>query len=264
MEKLHNRFKEKSFRRWSCRLTTSCLKSAILAGFLTVIFVSTVNADELVMKNGDHLQGIVISMSLGKLVFKTSYAGEITIKWDEIASLTTKEPLEAYLRNEKTLMGKMKVNKDGALILQPADGSPPVPISMAQVKTLEHPKPPTGWDFSGNVSAGVSKETGNTNTQKYKLIANATISKSSHEIKLYGEFHKEWSKEKLSKDNGLGSATYKHFLTKKWFAFGNGTAQMDKFADLDLLGNVAAGPGYGSPARMPRPMIGGRPYRNDP
>jgi len=244
MKKLHSRFNEKSLRQGSHRLVKTCLKSAIFAGLLMIFFVNAANADELLMKNGDRLQGSVVSMSLGKLVFKTSYAGEIKIKWDEIARLTTKEPLEAYLRNEKTLMGKMTVTKDGALILQPADGSPPVPISMAQVKTLEHPKPPTGWDFSGNVSAGVSQETGNTNTQKYKLIANATISKSSHEIKLYGEFHKEWSKEKLSKDNGLGSATYKHFLTKKWFAFGNGTAQMDKFADLDLLGNVAAGPGY--------------------
>ena len=244
VKKLHNRFNEKSLRQWSYRLTKTCLKSVMSAGLLTVLFVSAANADELLMKNGDRLQGSVVSMSLGKLVFKTSYAGEISIKWDEIASLTTKEPLEAYLRNEKTLMGKMKINKDGALILQPSDGSPPVPISMAQVKTLEHPKPPASWEFDGNVSAGVSKETGNTNTQKYNLIANATIHKFPHDIKLYAEFHKEWSKNKLSKDNGLGSATYKRFLTRKWFAFGNGTAQMDKFADLDLLGNVAVGPGY--------------------
>jgi len=59
---------------------------------------------------------------------------------------------------------------------------------MAQVKTLERPKPPADWKFSGNVSAGASKETGNTNTQKYSLIANATISKLPHEVKLYAEF----------------------------------------------------------------------------
>jgi len=220
------------------------VKSAILAGLLTVLFVSAVNADELLMKNGDRLKGTVVSMSLGKLVFKTSYAGEITIKWDQVARLTTEKPLEIYLRNEETLMGKVKMTKDGNLILEPADGSPPVPITMAQVKTLEYPAPPAGWEFDGNVSAGASKETGNTNTEKYSLIANATISKLPHVVKLYAEFHKEWSKEKLNKDNGLGSATYKRFLDHKWFVFGNGTAQMDKFKDLNLLGNVGAGPGY--------------------
>jgi len=61
------------------------------------------------MKNGDRLKGTVVSMTLGKLVFKTSYAGEITIKWDQVAKLTTEKPLEIYLRNEETLMGKVIV-----------------------------------------------------------------------------------------------------------------------------------------------------------
>ena len=244
MKNPNNRFNEHSPRRGPNKLISACMKSAILAGLLTVLFVSTVNADELLMKNGDRLQGTVISMSLGKLVFKTSYAGEITIKWDQVAKLTTEKPLEAYLRNEQTLIGRVVAQEDGTVVFHPADGSPSVHVPLAQVKSMERPKPPAGWEFGGNVSAGVSKETGNTNTEKYNLIANATISKLPHEIKLYAEFHKEWSKNKLSKDNGLGSATYKRFLTKKWFVFGNGTAQMDKFKDLDLLGNVAVGPGY--------------------
>ncbi|MCJ7684612.1 MAG: DUF481 domain-containing protein [Desulfobacteraceae bacterium] len=244
MKKLHNRFNEKSSQRRSHRLTKTCLKSGMLAGLLTVLFVSAVNADELIMKNGDRLQGTVVSMSLGKLVFKTSYAGEITIKWDQVAKLSTEKPLEAYLRNEQTLIGKVVAQEDGTLILQPADGSPSVHVPLAQVKSMERPKPPAGWEFDGDVSAGVSKETGNTDTEKYSLIANATISKLPHEVKLYAEFYKEWANKKLSKDNGLGSATYMRFLTEKWFVFGNGTAEMDKFKDLDLLGNVAVGPGY--------------------
>lgn len=244
MKKLHNRFNEKSPQRGSNRLIRACLKSGMFAGLLTVLFVNAVNADELLMKNGDRLQGSVVSMALGKLVFKTPYAGTITIDWDKVARLTTEEPLDAYLRDEKTLMGRMTITKDGTLILQPADGSPPVPIAMAQIKTLDRPKPPAGWKFGGNVTAGASKETGNTNTEKYSLIGNLTISKLPDVVKLYAEFHKEWSKNKLSKDNALGSATYERFLTKKWFAFGNATAQMDKFKNLDLLGSVAAGPGY--------------------
>ncbi len=244
MKKPNNRFNERSPQRGSNRLTRVCLKIGMFAGLLIVFFITAANADELLMKNGDRLQGSVVSMALGKLVFKTSYAGEITIKWEEIARLTTEKPLDAYLRNENTLMGKMTVTEDGALVLQPADGSPPVPIAMSQIKTLDRPKPPAGWEFGGNVTAGASKESGNTNTEKYSLIGNLTISKLPHEVKLYAEFHKEWAKKKLSKDNALGSATYKRFLTKKWFVFGNGTAQMDKFKDLDLLANVGVGPGY--------------------
>jgi len=226
---------------------TNCLKggmSAVLTILSVFLFAGPAGADELVMKNGDHLKGSVVSMSLGKLVFKTSYAGDITIKWEEVATLTTEKPVEAYLRDEETLIGKIRTGENGVLILEPADGSPPVPVQLAQVKTLERPRPPAGWEFSGNISAGASKETGNTRTEKYNLIGNLTVSQLPHVIKLYGEFRKEWSKDTLSKDNALGSATYERFLDKKWFVFGNATAQTDKFKDLDLLGNVAAGPGY--------------------
>ena len=244
MEKASNRLNKQSPRRWSNSLFRTCLNSGILAGLLVFLFSGIANADELHMKNGDRLQGTIVSMSLGKLVFKTSYAGEITIKWDQVRKLTTEKPLEAYLRNEDTLIGKIETTEDGTLILQPADGSPSAPIPLAQVKTLEPLKKKGKWHLNGNISAGASKETGNTNTQKFSLTANATISNSLNAVKLYAQFKKEWNKGKLSKNQGLGSATYKRFFTKKWFGFGNGTAQMDTFKSMDLLGNIAVGPGY--------------------
>ncbi|MBL6966816.1 MAG: DUF481 domain-containing protein [Desulfobacteraceae bacterium] len=246
MYKPNNRFHKAKLHtaKGSHRPVKTLLKGGILASLSVFLFITSASADELIMKNGDRLQGSVVSMALGKLVFKTSYAGEITITWDQVAKLTTEKPLEAYLRDEQALIGTIRAAEDGTLILQPADGSPSVPIPLAQVKTLEQPKPPAKWEFGGNVTAGASKETGNTNTEKYNLIGNLTIARLPDVVKLYAEFHKEFSKDNLSKDNALGSATYKRFLSKKWFVFGNTTAQMDKFKDLDLLGNVAAGPGY--------------------
>jgi len=208
------------------------------------MWTGTAGADEVIMKNGDRLQGTVVSMTLGKLVFKTSYAGDITIKWEEVARLTTDQPVEAYVRDEETLVGTIKTGENGVVILEPADGSPSVPVQLAQVTSLDRPKPQGEWEFSGNVSAGASKETGNTDTEKYNLIGNLTVSKLPHVVKLYGEFQKEWSNDALSKDNALGSATYDRVLDKHWFVFGNATAQTDKFKDLDLLGNIGAGPGY--------------------
>jgi hypothetical protein len=231
---------------WS-RAWAPCQRTGIWILFTGMVFFALAGlagADVLVMKNGDRLQGTAVSMSSGKLVFKTSYAGDITIKWEAVATLTTDEPFEAYLKDQETLKGKIMAGDDGTVILQPADGSPPVPVQLAQIKSLDRPKPPPGWEFSGDISAGASKETGNTNTEKYNLIGNLKVSNLPHVIKLYGEFRKEWSKDKLSKDNALGSATYERFLDDRWFVFGNATAQTDKFKDLDLLGNIAIGPGY--------------------
>ena len=85
MDSGHTRFTRNLHRKrevWRGRITR-CVKggiSVVAAGFLLCMFVSIAYADELMMKNGDRLQGTVVSMSLGKLVFKTSYAGDITIK----------------------------------------------------------------------------------------------------------------------------------------------------------------------------------------
>lgn len=220
----------------------------LFIGLLSMIFLFPVanpgHADQVVMKNGDSLHGKVVAMSQGTLVFKTDYAGEIAIKWDQVAKLTTDEPLEVFLGDDKTLEGKVTTSGEGDLVVQPEEGAASAPVAMAQVKTMDRPKPPATWDYTGNIAAGASKETGNTNTEKYNLIGNVKIFKMPDVVKFYGEFHKEWSKKVLSKDNWLGSATYERFLTKKWFLYANGMAQSDKFKSLDLLANAGVGPGY--------------------
>ncbi len=219
----------------------------LLGLFMAVLLSTGVNpclADEVVMKNGDRIQGTVVSLAQGTLVFKTGYAGKIKIKWDQVAKLTTEEPFEVSMGKEKTFKGKLSTSKSGDLEIEPEEGSPPPPVKLAQIKTMSRPKPPPSWDFSGNVNAGASRETGNTNTEKYNFIGNLKISKMPHVIKFYGEFNREWSKSALTKDNWLGSGVYERFLDKHWFLWGGGVAQSDKFKDLTFRGNVAVGPGY--------------------
>ena len=230
--------------RVSGEKTGTTFLMAFLAAFLFLQTANPCQADEVVMKNGDRIQGTVVSLSQGKLVFKTSYAGKINISWDQVAKLTTDEPMVISLGDDKTVTGKLTTSQSGDLVLKPEEGAPPPPLKLSQVKIMDRPKPPATWDYTGNVNAGASKETGNTNTEKYSLIGNLKIFKMPHVFKFYAEFHKEWSNKVLNKDRWLGSATYERFLTKKWFLWGGGVAQMDQFKDLDLRANVAVGPGY--------------------
>ena len=221
-----------------------CTKVVWLVAVLLAFTVNPAVADELFMKNGDRLQGKVISMSFGKLIFETSYAGKITIDWDQVDRLTTEGTVEVYLRDEKTIKGKVVTTKEGQLLVEPEDGTPTEPITVAQVKTLDLPKPPEKWEYHVRVAAGASKETGNTNTSALNLDGKVTVHKFPHDIILYGEYHRETKKEQLTKDNALGTLKYKHFMSKKWYLFSKGLAQMDKFEDLNLLAGVAVGPGY--------------------
>ena len=258
-----------------------CAKVAWLVAVLLAFTVNPAAADELFMKNGDRLQGKVIAMSFGKLIFETSYAGKITIDWDQVDRLTTEGTVEVYLRDEKTIKGKVVTTKEGQLLVEPEDGTPTEPITVAQVKSLELPKPPEEWEYHIRIAAGANNRTGNTNKYTANLNGTVTVHKFPHDIILYGEYYKEMKKKILVEDNALGTLTYKRFLNRKWFLFGKGLAQMDKFEDLNFLGSLSAGPGYqvwksreknlsfsAGPGytieRYTKPMVnfGGKSYRN--
>ena len=53
----------------------------------------TLHADTVVLTNGDKLTGTAIKLEGGKLTFKTAYADAIAIAWDQVANLTTSQPL---------------------------------------------------------------------------------------------------------------------------------------------------------------------------
>ena len=132
----------------------------LLGVVLLLLTANPCRADEVVMKNGDRIQGKVVSMTQGKLVFKTDYAGEITIKWDQVAKLNTEEPMEVTLTDDKKLGGKVATSQTGDLVFYPEDGASPSPVTIAQIKAMDRPKPPATWDFTGDVNVGASRETG--------------------------------------------------------------------------------------------------------
>ena len=51
------------------------------AGLLLFFLAANAWADEVFLKNGNHLLGTIVSMGEGKLVLKTDFAGRLTIDW---------------------------------------------------------------------------------------------------------------------------------------------------------------------------------------
>jgi putative salt-induced outer membrane protein YdiY len=229
---------------------SALLRNAWMRGYwLTLLMVSVfmcsaARADEVIMKNGDRLQGEVVSMAQGKLMFKTVYAGEIAIAWDQVARLTTNVPLVIELKDGTTLEGNAVTAEEGTLVLKKDTAKETSPINMATVRQLELPKPLPTWEYEGRISAGLSWASGNTETQKYDGIGELKISKEPHIIRMYAEVNVEKALEETTKDNSKFYVTYERFLTDKWYLFGNATGERDKFKDLNLQANFGAGPGY--------------------
>ena len=69
------------------------LRFAFLALTLFALAAPSLYADTVVLKNGDKLTGTAVKLDGGKLTFKTAYADAIAITWDQVASLTTSQPM---------------------------------------------------------------------------------------------------------------------------------------------------------------------------
>jgi len=70
---------------------------AVSAGLLW----STAWADEVVMKNGDRVTGIIIKQDGKTITVKTDNFGIVTAPWDKVASLKSDQPVHVVSKTER-------------------------------------------------------------------------------------------------------------------------------------------------------------------
>ena len=233
-----------TWRLFASKVVRTVFTAAFLICSVVGFSLNGVEAGEVIMKNGDRLQGKIISMDSGKLVLETTYAGKITISWDKVAQLTSDETLEVSLPDKETLKGKAVKGEDGVLVLQPDTGSAAEPVSMSKVSSMSPPKPPPSWKLTGDVSVGIDYQKGNTDKQGYTGDVNVGLQKFPHRLTFHGEGYFEKNKGVETENNALGNFDYNRFLNDKWYLFGNVSGQQDKFSDLSFLGVLSGGAGY--------------------
>ena len=124
-------------------------------------------ADEVHLKNGDRLTGEVKSLEEEKLVLVTSYAGEITISWSEVAALRTDKPIKVVLTDESVVEGisHSGEEKEMTLLTEKIEGG--VSFRLADVKSI-NPKPPEpALNIRARANVGIDVKKGNTDTETY-------------------------------------------------------------------------------------------------
>src|SRR5665213_4547219 len=65
------------------------------------------NADVVVMRNGDRLTGKVVHKKADELLFATSYAGTLKLKWSDVASVATDKPVALVIGDAHMISGTL-------------------------------------------------------------------------------------------------------------------------------------------------------------
>ena len=162
-------------------------RTIVAAALLLLPF--SVLADTVVLKNGDRLTGTVNQLAGGKLTVTTSYAGAVTITWDDVSSVKLDKPLILPIetRNGKQVdIRKTEITgierTSSGFVVATANGPQPVPAP--QLSTLRTAAAETayeasirpsflhGWTGAANISLAVTG--GNSETTSTLIICRAS------------------------------------------------------------------------------------------
>jgi putative salt-induced outer membrane protein YdiY len=213
----------------------------VLAVFFVLLTSGQASADEVWLKNGDRLTGKVVSLDSGTLVFKTSYAGDLSIQWGELVNLKTDEPVKLVLGDDSTAQGPVTPGESGKVKVKTDQVEEPVTIDLASVKTI-NPKPPVTWTL--RISLGGSMNRGNTDSQEFYGQGDFVVRAAMNRVSLGGNYQRSEENDVKTADNAMGYIKYDRFLSKQWYLYANATVQQDEFQDLDLRTTLGLGSGY--------------------
>ncbi len=221
----------------------TCLKTCVMSLAILVINFGSVMADEVQLKNGDRISGQVVIMEDDKLIFKTPYAGKITIIWKEVSNLRTEQPVEVVLSDKTTLRGITRPGEEGQMEMETKQIAEAVSFMIAQVESINKPPEPA-VKIKTRANAGLNVSKGNTDTEAYHIDAEFIARTAKNRYTVGAEYNRKEDDGEKTADNFLGCLEYDHFRTKKWYLNNTASFEKDDLKDLNLRTTIGLGAGY--------------------
>jgi putative salt-induced outer membrane protein YdiY len=223
-------------------------------------------ADEAHLANGDKITGTIVMKDDQVLVIRTDYAGELKIRWADVVRLQSNDPVWVYLQDGTRMRGRLVLDQERRLVVDSNDNLKTGGIPVQEVRYIN---PPTelsgeGVKLSGHANVGYASSSGNTDTEKWYIDAEAMARTRDNRYTLGGKAAGAEDQGVETESNWLGYMKYDHFLRKHWYAYANGNFENDEFKDIRLRTTLGLGTGYQfwETPRLNLALEGGASYVN--
>jgi len=216
-------------------------------------------ADQVTLKNGDHLSGTILKSDAKTLVIKTEAAGDVTFQWAAIDAITSSAPLHVGLAGGQMVVGPV-VTKDGqfqvststAGIVTAAKDSVQVIRSDSEeaaydaaMERLQHPHLGDFW--SGTLDTGLSLTRGNSSTLAYTLAGRAVRATDRDKFTVYTTAvygkNNTTSPSQVIAHQITGGIRADINIRPRWFVFAATDFNSNALQNLDLQNVVDGGIG---------------------
>jgi hypothetical protein len=216
-----------------------------------------VRADQVTLKNGDRLSGIIVKSDddAKTLLIKSDLAGDVTIKWDVVTAIVSSQPLHIILSDGRVIVGRVTTT-DGTLEIATDSGTVPAAhdavkairdnATQAEIDRLQHPRLLDYW--SGLFDLGLSVTEGNSSTTALTIAGKASRVVPKNKLTLYyTQVYSKDSRESppVTTANAIHGGVRDEFnLNATIYAFGFTDFDKDALQHLDIRNVLGGGLGY--------------------
>lgn len=215
--------------------------------FIAVLLVSTAcHADKITLKNGDRITGAITSSDGKTLSVKTDYAGDLTIKWDSVESVSSDQPMYVSSKDGKMVVGTIKSSDKNLEVATAHSGT--VIVSRDSVQTVRSESEQKAYGAWGGVfDSGLSLARGNADTTTFTIGAHAARTTDNNKASAFVT-----SIYSQGRTNGISLTTasavnaglrYDFNLNPRTFGFVFTDFDHDRFQQLDLRNVIGGGVG---------------------
>jgi putative salt-induced outer membrane protein YdiY len=194
-------------------------------------------ADTLVMKDGSVLMGEILSQEKNTLKFKTSYAGTLKIKWDQVKTFQTDKTTTIMLVTDELVKTHYVSNADDGLTQVKKKGEEWKTAFKTKNVTFINPEPwrlGNGYSVTGKANLSLKSQRGNTIKDEFEMDGRLMFRSLEDRYTFTGILENDTNNKKQTADNWLFSGKYDYFVSKKRY-YGIGLSfERDRFTDLDL------------------------------
>jgi putative salt-induced outer membrane protein len=217
--------------------------------------VGSALADQVTLKNGDRLSGTITKSDGKTLVLKSDYAGDVTVKFDAIQSITSTGDLNVTLGG-KTVVGPVTTNGDDVVVATTTAGPVEAPKSSvtmvrspaeqaAYEKSL-HPGWEEGW--AGGLNLGFAVTRGNSEAKNLNIAFNAARTGFHDKLILYTNSVYATNDLPTASPHTTANSTgggfrYDHDFSPRTFGFVNGDFLSNSLQELNLRATLGGGIG---------------------
>ncbi len=211
------------------------------------VLAPSVRADTVTLKDGSVIHGKIQGITGGVITLTTGFAGDLSIKQDQVASLATDEPLFVKTANNSSVLGQVAPEAAGLAVSSP-NGRYTTTVGEIKSSWLKGTEDPEvvalRRHWAVQFSLDVAGKSGNSTGFAGAVGLVAVLKGPNDTLKFYGAANHTTAGGKTSDDAYKGGVEYNAFVSQDWSWYVSSELMQDNIKDISLRVSVLGGIGY--------------------